>query len=125
VDPAEAAVERLTVREAGYLRLEAAGVPHSIGWGAVLDHPVADAEQAFASLARQLEGRLHDLARLRQRVVILPRGFGLPIWVDDADFDLARHIHRAQADGPICAVSWSGFSRSPSICRVRCGICGS
>jgi diacylglycerol O-acyltransferase / wax synthase len=91
-------VERLTVREAGYLRLEAAGVPHSIGWGAVLDHPVADAEQAFASLARQLEGRLHDLPRLRQRVVILPRGCGLPIWVDDADFDLARHMHRAQAD---------------------------
>ncbi len=37
-----------------------------------------------------LETRLPGIARLRHRLVRLPPGLGPPIWVDAADFNVAR-----------------------------------
>lgn len=57
--------------------------------GAVL---LLDREVEAGALTKVLEGRLPAAPRLRQRVRQTPPGLGRPIWVDDAGFDLARHV---------------------------------
>ncbi len=49
-------------------------------------------------LRRRVGSRLEDEPRLRERVELSPGGGGGPAWVEDPDFDLARHIGQAEAD---------------------------
>jgi hypothetical protein len=42
-------------------------------------------------LTALLDERIPRVRRLRQRLWA-PRGCGAPVWVDDAEFDLARHL---------------------------------
>jgi diacylglycerol O-acyltransferase len=44
--------------------------------------------------------KLPRLVRYRQRVKTVPGGLGLPVWVDDAHFDLARHVRRTAVAPP-------------------------
>lgn len=47
-----------------------------------------------------LDARIRGVARLRQRLRSTPRGCGRPIWVDDADFDIAAHVNEASCPSP-------------------------
>lgn len=47
-------------------------------------------------LARKLEG----LPAFRQRVVEIPFGLGRPVWVDDPDFELDRHLQHLHLSSP-------------------------
>lgn len=91
-------MERLTVLDAGFLEAENSdeSVSLAIGAVAVLDGPMPDRE----SLASTLAERIRRCPRLTQR----PRGrrfdLGAPEWVDDDDFDLARHIRRVGVPAP-------------------------
>lgn len=42
----------------------------------------------------RLENRLDRLPPFRRRVVPVPLGLGHPVWIEDPDFDLRRHIQR-------------------------------
>src|SRR5262249_39436527 len=53
----------------------------------VLDAPAGLALQAIRV---RIEQRLHLAPRLRQR--LCRPGFGAPVWVDDASFDITRHV---------------------------------
>jgi len=86
-------IERMTVREAGYLRLERTGIPATIGWAAVLDRSFDDPRETLEALRCAVGHQLGGLPRLRQRVKALRPGLGLPIWIDDPDFRIARHVH--------------------------------
>ena len=44
--------------------------------------------------------RLHLVPRLRQLLRVPAPGLGPPLWVDDADFDLSRHIRAAVVESP-------------------------
>jgi WS/DGAT/MGAT family acyltransferase len=44
--------------------------------------------------------RLHELAHHRQVLRHVPLDLGRPVWVDDADFDLGAHLHRAALPHP-------------------------
>ena len=39
-----------------------------------------------------MESRLHLVPRYRQKLATVPLAQGRPLWVDDADFDIARHV---------------------------------
>jgi diacylglycerol O-acyltransferase len=54
---------------------------------------VAEARDALAD-------RVRGIPRLRQRLVPTPPGCGRPIWVDDARFDIARHIRAVPCPPP-------------------------
>jgi diacylglycerol O-acyltransferase len=47
-----------------------------------------------------LEARLDRMPVLRRRVVPVPHGLGNPVLIDDADFELRRHIHHVRAPSP-------------------------
>jgi WS/DGAT/MGAT family acyltransferase len=60
-----------------------------------LDGPPLD----LARLRAHLSARLAAAPRLRQRLAPTPLGLAAPAWVDDPDFDVARHVRRLPAGG--------------------------
>jgi diacylglycerol O-acyltransferase len=49
---------------------------------------------------QRLAERIHAVPRLRQRLVHPPPGAGGPVWLDDAAFDVRRHVQRARCPTP-------------------------
>lgn len=47
-----------------------------------------------------IRSKLHLIERHRQKIRSVPLGLGRPVWIDDADFDLAEHLHRITLDSP-------------------------
>ncbi|MET9232225.1 wax ester/triacylglycerol synthase domain-containing protein [Lentzea sp. NPDC003310] len=47
-----------------------------------------------------LAERIRTVPRLRRRLVRTPFGCGRPIWVDDAGFDIAKHVDRLRCPSP-------------------------
>ena len=52
----------------------------------------ASGELALEAIRARIEQRLHLAPRLRQRLYRPGFGFGAPVWVDDASFDISRHV---------------------------------
>src|SRR5882757_108778 len=53
-----------------------------------------------AEFLAQIRSRLHQLPRLRQRLLTPPLGLGTPFWVDDETFDVRRHVSGATLPAP-------------------------
>jgi hypothetical protein len=51
-------------------------------------------------LRQLIEARICALPRLRQRLINVPPGFGRPVWVDDHDFRIERHVRAVQCSDP-------------------------
>jgi diacylglycerol O-acyltransferase / wax synthase len=68
----------------------------AIASAAVFDGPAP----STAEFAELLAGRLPLIPRYRQRARQVPLDLGPPVWVDDPDFDLRRHLHRVTAPAP-------------------------
>ena len=69
--------------------------PQHVGALLVLDgSPLLSREGGLRTgdLCRFLLGRLDAVPRLRQRLVVPRGGLGGPYWVDDPEFDIARHV---------------------------------
>ena len=54
----------------------------------------------LSTIEAAITGRLQTVARLRQRLVRAPLGHGRPYWVDDAEFDIGRHLRRVVCPPP-------------------------
>src|ERR1035437_3440344 len=48
----------------------------------------------YDGLVEVLGEHMGGLPTFRRRVVAVPLGLGHPVWVEDPDFDLARHLSR-------------------------------
>ncbi len=68
----------------------------AIGAVAVLEGPMPDHAALMATLAE----RIGRYPRLVQRPRRRPFDLGAPEWVDDDDFELARHVHRIGVPAP-------------------------
>jgi diacylglycerol O-acyltransferase / wax synthase len=90
------ALERLTPLDVSNLRVERHGLPMNVAAALViLEGPVlldASGEPAIEAIRARIEQRLHLAPRLRQRLYRPGFGFGAPVWVDDATFDISRHV---------------------------------
>ncbi|MCX2953690.1 wax ester/triacylglycerol synthase domain-containing protein [Lentzea sp. NEAU-D7] len=64
-----------------------------VGAIVVLERDPGDVEALLAD-------RVRAVPRLRRRLVRAPFGCGRPVWVDDAGFDIARHVHRTVCPAP-------------------------
>ena len=67
---------------------------------AVFDTAGVPGGVSFDQVCSMLGRRLDRLAPLRRRVVPVPLGLGHPLWVEDPDFDLARHVSARRAAPP-------------------------
>jgi diacylglycerol O-acyltransferase / wax synthase len=88
-------LERLTPLDVSNLRIESHGLPMNVAALAILEGRVLldpSGELALEAIRDRIEQRLHLAPRLRQRLYRPGLGFGAPVWVDDARFDISRHV---------------------------------
>jgi WS/DGAT/MGAT family acyltransferase len=86
---------RLSALDAAFLAIESEDAPMHVGWAALFRPPPDGPPPTFEQIRSHIERRLHRAPRYRQRLAGVPLGLGDPVWIDDARFDLARHVRRA------------------------------
>ena len=94
-------MERFTGQDASFLYMETPSVHMHTLKIAVIDLP---AERPYADvfdLVRiSMETKLHLVPRLRLRPVEVPGGLHHPMWVNDPNFNIGRHLYRAKIAEP-------------------------
>lgn len=80
--------DRLSAIDSGFWLNETLECPLHIGYVGF----VSGEAPPFAEFIQHVSARLGHLPRYRQRVKTLPWELLRPVWVDDAEFDIARHV---------------------------------
>ena len=91
-------MDRLSPLDAAFLEIEDTD-PHAslaIASVAVLEGPPPGRDEFAASVG----ARLAAVPRARQKVRRVPWNLGLPLWIDDPDFDLSYHLRRTALPSP-------------------------
>ncbi|WP_028927840.1 wax ester/triacylglycerol synthase domain-containing protein [Pseudonocardia acaciae] len=55
---------------------------------------------SLAAVRSAFDTRVRTVPRLRQRLMWTPPGAGRPVWVDDAEFDIERHVRHVVCPAP-------------------------
>jgi WS/DGAT/MGAT family acyltransferase len=84
--------DRLSALDAAYLNQDARANPLSSAGLSLLDPRTRPGGLRLADVRRVVADRLHLVPRLRQRIQPVPGQLARPLWVDDPDFDLVRHV---------------------------------
>jgi WS/DGAT/MGAT family acyltransferase len=87
---------RLSPLDTSFLRVESPTAHMHVGWVALFSPPANGSQPSFAELRAHIGSRLCRAPRYRQRLAEVPLGVHSPIWVDDEQFDLARHVRYAR-----------------------------
>jgi len=91
--------DRLSALDASFLYAEHRTAAMHVG--AVMTFaPPEDGPFDVAAFTALIEHRLPLVPRYRQKVREVPGGLGLPVWVDDADFDIDFHVRHAALAAP-------------------------
>ena len=89
-------MDRTSALDSAFLHVETRTTALHIASLAFFTGTVPTHAEVRAAIARKL-----PLApRCRQRLVDVPLALGRPVWVDDPDFDLDRHLHRIAVPAP-------------------------
>lgn len=90
------AVDPMSPLDATFLHVED-GVTHMhIGATLIFDAPVP----AYDDLLSVIEGKLPLVGKYRKVVRFVPLSLGLPVWVDDGNFDLRYHVRHKVLPAP-------------------------
>ena len=91
--------ERLTAADSWFLYLETPAMHLHVAGLLILDPSTAPDGVDPEVLREHLAARIHLLAMFRRRLVFVPFGLDHPVWIDDPDFDLDRHLHVRSVTG--------------------------
>ncbi len=91
---------RLSGLDAAFLYLETDHTPMNMLGTVIVDASDPKSRFCFEEIRTLLEARLHRLAPLRRRLQCVPLGLGHPVWIEDPDFDLRKHVRRWTAPPP-------------------------
>jgi diacylglycerol O-acyltransferase len=93
--------ERLSPLDASFLFLEERTTAMTVG-GVMTFETGSDENEGFDvdAFVRLIGDRLALVPRYRQKVREVPGRLGLPVWVDDPDFDLSYHVRRSALPAP-------------------------
>jgi diacylglycerol O-acyltransferase len=89
-------MDRLTSFDTSFLANEKANGHMAIGAVLVCEGRAPDHDDFLT----HIRSRVHQLPRLRQRLLYPPLRLGTPFWVDDHDFDIHRHVRRVSLPEP-------------------------
>ncbi|HEX5781103.1 MAG TPA: wax ester/triacylglycerol synthase family O-acyltransferase [Solirubrobacteraceae bacterium] len=90
--------DRLSALDASFLAVESPLAPMHVGWVASFDPPEDGPAPTAQELIDHIGGRMEHAHRYRQKLADVPLGVHDPVWVDDPDFDPARHLYAADGD---------------------------
>ena len=82
----------LSPLDASFLAVETPTAHMHVGWAAVLSPPPNGGRPGFEELREHIGRRLARAPRYRQKLRSVPLGIGRPVWTDDPEFDLSRHL---------------------------------
>src|ERR1044072_5033438 len=89
----------LSGMDASFLYMETPSqLAHVVGT-LILD-PSAGEGFSYERIVEGLRNRMHLLEPFRRRLVTVPFNLGHPVWIEDPDFDLESHVHRAAVPAP-------------------------
>jgi WS/DGAT/MGAT family acyltransferase len=88
---------RLTPLDSSFLKVESATAHMHVGWVALFSPPQDSPAPTFEDLREHVAGRLGRAPRYRQRLAQVPLGLHDPVWVDDEEFDITRHVLHAKS----------------------------
>ncbi len=90
-------MERVSPEDLTSLATDTGPAPMQVGAILLLDAAAGfDVDRAVHAMAE----RIRSIPRLRQRLVRAPLGCGRPVWVDDGDFEIARHVEVVACPAP-------------------------
>ena len=95
--------DRLSALDASFLHLESLETPMHVGALAVFEGAAFfDPSGRFrlADVRSLIASRLHQLPKLRRRLMTVPFEQGRPIWVDDERFDISYHVRLTAVPRP-------------------------
>ena len=68
-----------------------------VGWVGLVTVPEGHDRPTLTSIRRQFEERLWRAPRYRQKLASVPLGLHDPVWIDDQQFDIRRHVRQSKA----------------------------
>ena len=93
-------MERLSGLDASFLYLESSAQLLHVCGVIVLDPETIPGGYSFESFKNELERRIADVPMFRRKLKQVPLGIDHPVWVQDEDFDVDRHVHRMALPSP-------------------------
>ncbi len=93
-------VKRLSGMDAMFLSMEGATAWPQHTLGLMIMDPSSVPGFGFDTLRNHVESRLDGLPQFRRRIQEVPFRVDRPVWVDDPDFRLDAHLHRAALPSP-------------------------
>jgi diacylglycerol O-acyltransferase / wax synthase len=91
-------VKRLSPLDASFLAVETPTAHMHVGWAAIFEPPSDGGRPSFEELRQHIASRLQRAPRYRQVLRHVPFGVNAPVWVDDLDFDVSRHVVATESD---------------------------
>ncbi len=91
--------DRLSPLDSSFLFMEEPTTAMHVG-GLMIFEPEVPGEFDAEGFVRLIGERLAAVPRYRQKIREVPGRLGLPVWVDDTDFDLDYHVRRSALPAP-------------------------
>src|SRR6266545_3763494 len=88
---------RLSPLDASFLEVETPTAHMHVGWVALFEPPERRSKPTFHALRSHIVSRLPKAPRYRQNLAFVPLGVHDPVWVDDPEFDIGRHVRHSTA----------------------------
>jgi WS/DGAT/MGAT family acyltransferase len=89
-------LDRLTAVDASFLSNESASSHMHVGAILIFEGP----PPRYVDLVEHVRGRLGQVPRFRQKLVVPPLETGRPLWADDVNFNLSYHIRHTALPEP-------------------------
>jgi diacylglycerol O-acyltransferase / wax synthase len=109
-------MERLSGLDASFLYLESSAQLMHVCGLLLLDPSTVPGGYSFERLRTDLEQRVRSLPAFRRKLRQVPLEIDHPVWVDDAEFDIDRHLHRFAVPAP------GGMGELAELCAHMAGI---
>lgn len=93
-------MQRLSGLDASFLYLETAQQPLHVCSILELDTTTIPGGYAFDRFKDEFAARIKGLPTFREKIVDTPFNLDHPVWVEDDDFDVDRHVHRIGLPSP-------------------------
>lgn len=93
-------MQRLSGMDASFLYMETPTHHMHVSGTLILDPTTMSGGYSFERLSHLIRTRLHLMPMLRRRLLPVPLGIDHPIWVEDPEFSLERHLHRLTVHPP-------------------------
>ncbi len=93
-------MERLSGLDASFLYIESPKVPLHVCSVVELDTSTIPGGYSFDRFQSDLATRIQALPELRAKLADSQLNLDHPVWVEDEDFDLSRHVHRIGLPAP-------------------------